>query len=364
MRSSAKRRPMWLLLGFPAGLLLFWLASLQPALTERVYSSLIYRFVMQPLSLLTGLLPFSVAEVLVVSLTIVLLWYLLRGIMRVASRPATAPRQLGGLLLIIGMVLSLLYLSFVSIWGLNYNRLPFGELVGLEVRPSETDELAALCRDLIQQANLLRAQITEDAAGVMHLPAGEVDALRRADLGYRRLSEQIPELGGRFGRPKPVMLSAAWSYTGIGGMYFPFTGEANVNVHMPDVSIPMATAHEMAHQRGFAREDEANYIAYLVCMAHPDVDYQYSGIVLALTEAMRSLFYNDRDAWQELQSLYGAGLKRDLQYRNDYWQQHQGRIYEISHDINDSYLKANNQTDGVQSYGRMVDLLLAARRAE
>jgi hypothetical protein len=52
-------------------------------------------------------------------------------------------------------------------------------------------------------------------------------------------------------------------------------------------------------------------------------------------------------------------VKNDLMYSSNYWKQFETKVAEISNKVNDSYLKANNQDDGVKSYGRMVDLLLA-----
>ena len=79
------------------------------------------------------------------------------------------------------------------------------------------------------------------------------------------------------------------SYTNITGIYSPFTAEANVNVSVPKSTLLFTTMHEMAHQRGFASENEANFIAYLTCIAHPDVDFQYSGYLNALNYVNRAL---------------------------------------------------------------------------
>ena len=47
-----------------------------------------------------------------------------------------------------------------------------------------------------------------------------------------------------------------------------------------------------------------------------------------------------------------------------FWNQFDGPVAEVSNQVNDAYLKANSQEDGVRSYGRMVDLLLAMYREE
>ena len=159
-----------------------------------------------------------------------------------------------------------------------------------------------------------------------------------------------------------MLLSKLMSYTGITGVYFPYTGEANVNIGPPDSMILSTACHEMAHQRGFAREDEANYISYFVCMQNPDADFQYSGVLLALINSMNALYTHDKKAYLELTKKYSPGLIRDLKQNNLYWEKHEGSLQKISDRINDAYLKSNMQNDGVYSYGRMVDLIIAEYR--
>ncbi len=95
---------------------------------------------------------------------------------------------------------------------------------------------------------------------------------------------------------------------------------------------------------------------------HPDVDFQYSGTLLALIHSTNALYLQDQTAFKEVRSKYSDGLNRDLQALNNYWKQYEGPVSDVSNKINDTYLKANNQSEGVQSYGRMVDLLLAEYR--
>ena len=118
---------------------------------------------------------------------------------------------------------------------------------------------------------------------------GGFDKVReKASLGFDQAAKIYPELGGRFGKAKPIFLSSKMSYTGISGIYFPFTGEANVNVDIPHSLLPATTCHEMAHQRGFAREDEANYIAWITCSSNDNPEFKYSGTLLALIHSMNA----------------------------------------------------------------------------
>lgn len=335
------------------------LAAASPGLVELLYSRLLYRSISLLVARLTGIVPFSLAEMIIVSLIVVgaglLIYWLCCG----WRRPALVLSQVRFLL----TVALFAYAGFMLLWGINYHRQPLAHTLGLEIQPASVEELTNLCVELMAQTNQLRALVAEDPQQVMALTGGKWRALARAELGYQQLADRLPLIGGRYGAPKGVYLSDWWSYTGIAGMYFPFTGEANVNMSMPDANIPAVACHEMAHQRGFAREDEANYLSYLACSAHPDLEFQYSGALMALTHSMRALYANDQEAYRKLRDQYDAGVVRDIKANQEFWQSYAGPVEKLSERMNDAYLKSNRQADGVQSYGRMVDLLLAARRA-
>ncbi|MGE5542915.1 MAG: DUF3810 domain-containing protein [Bacillota bacterium] len=351
------------------------LSALVPETVERLYSRGLFPVIARCLNLVSGLLPFSLAELTVGGL-VLLFATCVAGTVRAlrtsrthrtrpveSGRAMARPDLLRQVLVQRGVILasfvSLVYAGFVVLWGLNYNRLSFSRLAGLETRPATVDDLAGLCGSLARTADYLRLQTKEDPHGVMSLNDNTPGALRRAHLGYERVSSIYPFLGGRYSLPKAVFISSLWSYTGISGMYWPFTGEANVNVAVPESSIPAAACHEMAHQRGFAREDEANYIAYLVCRLHPDVDFRYSGTLLALDHAMAQLRARDPRRYAAVRASYSEAVVRDLARVDAFWQAREGTIERFSDRVNDQYLKANQQSDGVLSYGRMVDLLLA-----
>jgi len=345
-----------------SGLLWANLAARFPQRVEILYSSSLYRWVIPLYSRITGVFPFSVAELVVVSLVVFALYLGVRGavkLIRTRRLPAFSLSRFGRLVL----VLAGLYTAFILMWGLNYHRLSFAELTGKTIQPGTTQELHDLTLDLIGRANELRSLVQEDQQGVMRLQGSVRDMFRRAHLGYIEAAKLYPQLGGRYGRPKGIVNTWYMNRTGIGGIYIPFTAEANVNVAMPHIVLPFTTTHEMAHQRGFAREDEANYIAYLTCVLHPDPDFQYSGVLFALINTLRSLRSQDAELHSQVMKELSEGVKRDLDNWNEYWIKYQGGLLQrISDRVNDAYLRSNRQTDGIQSYGRMADLLLAEMR--
>ncbi|MCT4607288.1 MAG: DUF3810 domain-containing protein [Marinisporobacter sp.] len=346
----------------PITALLFHIASFYPQFIEKIYANRIYKEMIQILSSITGILPFSIAELLVLFLIFFVVWMLLQTIITAIHHPLKRKSTILNFIGNIIILASMIYFIFIFIWGFNYCRLPFSEIANLKVKPASVEELENLCKNLIEKANTLRPKVIENKNGVMTLPKGYSDVFIRASKGYEKAANIYPELGGNYGNPKGIILSSAMSYTGIAGIYCPFTGEANVNIAITATSIPSTTCHEMAHQRGFSREDEANYIAYLTCTMHPDVDFQYSGTVLALIHSMNALYRVNEEKYMKLKELYKEGLVRDLAYMRSFWQQYEGPVERASTKLNNAYLKANHQKDGVRSYGRMVDLLIAENR--
>ena len=236
-------------------------------------------------------------------------------------------------------------------------------LAGLDTSPARSAELRAVCEQLVARANLLRDGLPEDQHGVMRLRDGLAGAVGRADRGYREAAAIYTVLAGHPARAKPLLASRLFSYLGITGIFFPWTGEPNVNADVPDPDLPFAISHEMAHAKGFAREDEAGYVGYLACRFHPDPDFRYSGVLAASIYALNALASADPLAHREVAGRRSAAVRRDLKALQDWCDRYRGRLSRASRRVNDAYRRAQGQEQGVRSYGRMVDLLIAERRA-
>jgi hypothetical protein len=314
-----------------------------PKVVEQYYSNSINKFTREVLSSVTSIFTFSVAEFLVFFLIIMLLILLITLIIKIKKG------GFFGQLLNVIVYLSVLYVLFMLLWGFNYNRLSFDKIAGLKIQKSSENELYNLCDSLIKRANTLRTEVKENSQGVMIIPGGYKNVLQRVIKGYERASVIYPELSGKYGPPKPILISKQMCYTGITGIYMPYTGEPNVNISTPAFEVAFTAAHEMAHQRGFAREDEANYIAYLVCTTHPDTDFQYSGTIIALINSMNALANSNIADYNLLTAKYSMGVRRDLIYDDNFWSKYEGNVEKITDNVNNSYLKSNGQKEGVES---------------
>ena len=135
--------------------------------------------------------------------------------------------------------------------------------------------------------------------------------------------------------------------------------EANDNGDRPAYDKPFTGCHELSHLRGFMEEQEANFIAFLACISSERADFQYSGYLSGWVYCMNALYRADYESWQAVRGLLDEAAEPDLTANNEFWDRYEGTISETAERINDTYLKANGQADGVKSYNRMVDLIVA-----
>lgn len=330
-----------------------------PWAAEYIFARGIYKYYAILWSSITQIFPFSLMELGIVlspfAAVFLIVWF-------VRHR-----KDLRRYLLLVLWAASIVLLWLTVTCNINYSRYSFAVVGGLAVRDSGKEELYRLCMRLAEEANALRAQLErEDDYGAMELSEHSVRQMSKtARRAYQSLNEEYGVFDYRTADTKPIFFSRLMSYTDLVGVYCPITMETNVNTDVADYSIPSTMCHELAHFFGYMREDEANFIGYLACMHSDSVEFRYSGTVLALIHAGNQLSDVDMEAYNELWSTYSEGLVRDLGQNSEYWKQFQETaVSEVSTSINDAYLKANHQTDGVKSYGRMVDLLLAYYREE
>lgn len=360
MKSLLSFKRIWLFLLLPLSLAFSYAASRQPDWAEW-YAVTIYPVFSLGENRITSLVPFSIMELLLAILIVLLPALLIRLIVRLVRR-----RQERKTLLLRALASLLCAAGIISFWftitcGINYSRYPFAQVSGLTVRPSSAEELKALCTELAQEANRDRTGIETDSQGVAVLPDRKVAAETAREV-MDSMEARYPTLKSGYGAPKAVMASRLMSYLNTTGIYFPFTMEANVNVDAPAYGIPATMLHELSHMRGYMREDEANFIAYLAGRNSTNPGFSYSGTMLAFIYANNALYSADQKAGQETYALLDAGAQKDLAAASAYWKQFEGPAAKVAAKVNDSYLKSNRQEDGVKSYGRMVDLLLADYR--
>jgi len=350
-----------------AAFALFVLLSRAPSIAELVYGGL-GPTVSSALSRITGIVPFSLAEVVIVAFVVRQLWGLARGWREVRHEDRPLANALAGGALRFGSDLGIAVALFYVLWGFNYARPPLEGRVGWDSSDIRNEEVAVLAEELVEAANFAYVTLrgSEDG-GTPTVPPTEWKGMENALAGgwttARPAVGPFPLWDFGYGRPKPLIASRLVDYLGISGFYFPWTGEANFNAGAPAMTQPHAIAHEMAHQRGFAREDESNFVGYLVTAAADDDFSRYSAYLFAQRQLLNAMAGADREGAIALARRRFPGVQRDIDAIREYWAQFEGPAREAARKVNDAHLRANRVPGGVLNYGRSVELLVAYSRS-
>lgn len=331
------------------------LAKDYPDKVEKIYSSTLYPFLAKTIGKLTGLVPFAIGELLIFTLVLIVVG----GLGFALVKPSIVFKHMSKIGHVVIRVLGLAYVLFYFIWGFNYYRQDYMTLANISAESATVEDLEKLTLEVIAKANEIRPNLLEDEEGVFLIEEDFRTLSKMANEGFEDYLVGQRDLSGNYGRAKPLKISRWMSYTGITGIYLPYTVEANVNIDIPHTSIPATMCHEMGHQRGFAREDEANFIAYKASINSPYQEFQYSGYYLGLQYLLSDLRKADQDLYDKIREEISDPVRRDMESAYYFWKAREGKAEEMATTLNDNYLKANNQSAGVQSYNSVVRLLLA-----
>jgi len=331
-----------------AALVLQVLARLVPGFADW-YAHHVYPVIVGVVGRLFGWFPFSVVEFGLYGLIIFCILYGVRH----RRQP---PRLLAGTVYLCGILLFL----YTCNCGVNYYARPFSGYAGLKTDAYTKEELAELCGYLVERVNETAEgnPSYREGGGARSGLISRSDWRAEAVRAMQAAGDRYPVLAGFYPRPKEVTVSWILSVQQLCGIYSPFTVEANFNGDMPDYNIPHTLCHELSHLKGFMREDEANFIGYLACLSSDKQMFRYSGYLTGWVYAGNALARADWEAYRDLHERLCSQAKADLAENNEFWDRYEGKVAEVSNQMNDVYLKVNSQEDGVKSYGRMVDLML------
>lgn len=251
----------------------------------------------------------------------------------------------------------LYYTAECVCWGVYYYADTFQDKSGIVTQELSTQELDTVTRWFASLANEYGAQVSRDENGIFNEDLDEI--FDYAQYLYVEAEKEFECLVGQELRPKEFYFSEILSELNFTGFFFPMTGEANLNVHSPACMIPSTIAHELAHQRGVAPEQEANFVAVLACLSDGNPVFCYSASLLAYIHLGNALYKTDSDLWREVYYSLSDDVRADLSFKSSYWNDYQTSIAEVSDAVYEGFLESHGQTLGLKSYGACVDLLVA-----
>lgn len=307
-------------------------------------------------SRITAPLPFSFGEAIIVVGVLAALVYIIITIVQLIRKDSRLKRLYRFLLTVLTAV-SLIYAGFCLFWGAYYYTSDFEEQSGVYGAPLSTEQLETVTRYFTAILNEYADDVQRNEYGFMVEPLAPM--FEKSNSLYHEAERIFPCLSGNDVPAKPFFFSRAMSYIQFTGFFFPFTAEANINIDSPPCLIPSTIAHELAHQRGVAQEDEANFVGIMASLENGDPVYCYSAALLAYIHLGNALYSADYDAWADNIATLHPGANADIILNNYYWAQFKTPVSTVSDYVYTGFLQSYGQTLGLKTYGKCIDLLVA-----
>lgn len=353
MWNSLLRDRLLIFLFFAA--LLLKLFSLNESWVERYYSTGLYPHISSFLRLLLGWIPFSVGDILYILAFFYLIWKVWKLLRLLVKR--RMKEYLSWILF--GKYLKLvlwIYLIFNLFWGLNYNRVGIAGQLGLEVKPYTTEELYQLTEVLQQRVNHYAALVHDHRKIIKwkdSIFSQGVRDFRKSVHSYPFLEYNNPSI-------KPSLFGSSGKYFGYTGYYNPFTGEAQLKTSIPFFMMPFVLNHEIGHQLGYAKENEASFVSWLTAKNSDNVRVRYSIYYELFYDAFLQYFRsgNRLQALTLYTSMHPRVLK-DKEIEAAYLRRTRNAIEPFMSGAYDRYLKLNNQPKGKATYNEVIAWLIA-----
>lgn len=269
-------------------------------------------------------------------------------------------RAISGLLNFVGWIVGL----FLLLWGFNYKRVPVEQQIGFEANGLLLEELKASVQSEALILQTLRTQITQadsHALSAQHFPADMEKQLRTA-IEKTLNFYNFPTVGAPRARvlaPKGVLLRISTA-----GIYFPWVFEAHIDAGLLHLQRPYTMTHELAHAYGFGDEGTCSFWAYLSAFNTDNVSLQYA-IRLGYWRSIAGRWLRaDPEGYLAFRQTLAAGMIADIDAINENIEAYPDIFPQVRDVAYDAYLKAQGIQEGLQNYGRVINLVEAWRKSE
>ena len=352
--SKIYRQKAFLLSVFVALILAVKLIAANTNWVEKYYSGKIYLVISGFLRWLFGWLPFSIGDVLYFFVIIWFFYKIIKTVINIFRKEINGKMLLSSFFRLILIAMGV-YIIFNFLWGINYNRTGINYQTGLVLKKIDTADLKKIESLLLQKVNESKAVLNKQNASY----PGNKELFKRAYDCYQQAEKIYPFLRYKNISVKSSLFSWWGNYFGFTGYYNPFSGEAQVNTKVPKFVLPYTTAHEIAHQLGYAKEDEANFVGYLAATSSTDTLFHYSTYLDLFLYANRAMFFIDSTAAKATEARLSPAVKKDIDELKKFYLRHKNPFEPIIRWAYGKYLKANEQPKGINSYNEVIADLIA-----
>ena len=308
------------------------------------------------LSYQTTWIPFSLAEMLLILIPVIIVVVVGIG----AKYYSDSWRNVGVFFVIMISIVSYVFSTYALGFVPAYHGSTLDQKLGIDkqaVSAAELEETALILAEALREES---KYVIYNGEGFSVMPYGYDELNDKLMDAYEKACEKYDFISPLHSNIKEVMLSEPMTYTHISGVYTFFTGEANLNVNFPDYVLPYTAAHEFAHQRGIAREDEANFVSFLVCMESDDPYIRYSAYLNVYEYVASALASADRDLYYKSYASLSSDVHAEEDAYREFFEKYKKNVAaDVSQAVNNSYLISQGTPEGTRSYNLVVDLAVA-----
>ncbi len=323
-----------------------------PSIIDTYYVNGVYPLIASVLRFLLGWIPFSIGDILYA----VLIFLTLRFLKQLLTNKTKSKRAL---IFQFFAGISVFYFCFYIFWGLNYSRSPLAKTLSLEQEAFDIDQLESITEKILFKTKRLQGQLSKHDTLAVIVPYSKKKIIALTKDGYDELSDQFPDLVYQRPSIKKSLFSLPLTYMGFSGYLNPLTGEAQVDHLIPKINLPFTCSHEVAHQLGFAFENEANFIGFLASAHHKDPYFQYAAYLLVLRYALYDIRRYDPDLFSSYLERIPEGVLKNIRESDEFWKQYENPLEPLFKSFYDQYLKYNQQKDGLESYNQIMELIIS-----
>ena len=333
---------------FPIQLFLIYIIRQYPEQIESYYSDGIYISISSFFQKILGQLSFSLGDIFYV----ILIFFIVKYIISVFKRKFKLKKT--DFYKIVSFI-SIIYFGFHMTWGLNYYRLPLHKQLSVK-SDYNTAELISFTEKLLVKTNAIHNKIVTNDTLPVQFEQSENEYEKTVFDNFKQTQFQHQFVHHR--SIKPSLLSLPLSYMGFGGYINPFTHEAQYNDRVPKYKYPTLIAHEMGHQLGYAKENEANFVACYVNMYSQNEKMRYTGFTYALKFCLNEVYRRSPDDFERLKAKVNPGILKNYKAIQLFWKSYKNPLEPVFKKVYGNFLKVNNQPQGIQSYNYVVALLV------
>lgn len=308
------------------------------------------------LAKITDPLPFSLAEALLLSSPIIV-GIIVIVIIRAGN--VSAKRLVSTTVAVLSLI-SVIYSTFVFGYGTGYYGRTIDKKLGMRRAAVSSEELYLTALKLMDGAASELDSVIYPEGTYSYMGCSYDEMNEKLNAAWKKVADEYGCFGNFTSRTKPVLLSEPMTHMHLAGIYCLFTGEANVNVNYPDFIVVTSAAHEMAHQRGVCREDEANFMAFLVCISSDDPYLRYSGYLDMLNEVLDRLYGADKALYKEVINRMPGDILNEFVSYSEFFDKYRTNVAAtVTNAVNNAYITYHGQPEGTKSYGLVADLLVS-----